>query len=172
MKLKPMNIAVWALSVVGLGLIAPVSKAENHTMSGALCVPSTNTSGTFGYSQYGVHRADVFDPRGAPDGVVTCPLVFNNAPGKVISALEMTVYDRSNTENISCTLVVTNLNGDATFTSTRGTNTLAQSGPITFNWFTVSGGSTGLYGVINCHLPYLVPSLNMGYSHIATYSIG
>lgn len=137
-------------------------------MSGALCLPQSNQSGVFGYSQYGIQRNDTPDIRNTSNGNVTCPLVFNYTTGAQIAQVAMTVYDRSAADNVSCTLVLTNLNGDTAFSSSRNTTTTGQAAAITLNWFSVSGGA---FGVINCHMPMYDPNAAFGYSHIATYSL-
>jgi hypothetical protein len=164
--MKTMNIAVWALSFVGLSLIAPASKAEGHYMSGSFCKPSSNNSGNYSYGQYGIQRNDTTDPRNTADGSVTCPIDFNYSVGKKISHVLMTVYDRSSTENISCTLIITNSGGDTTYAATRSTSSPGEAGPLYLEWSSISP-SLGI-GVISCYMPHLT---SYGYSHMATYLV-
>jgi len=144
---------------VGLGLIAPASLAESHTVSGSICqVVGLKEFGDT-YNQFGYGRTTTMSAKN-----ILCPLVVDHNPmGGNISSILATMYDRDPNSDIVCTLTVTDLAGNALFTSTQN-SVGSSSSPQTLSW----NVGVGSYGVIACSIPAQTAS---GISHFTSYIV-
>lgn len=130
---------------LALGLVAASSSAESHTVSGAVCQLTTAKESGDVYNQFGYVRATTLSNKN-----ILCPLVVDHANGGSISSVLATVYARHPSINLSCTLIVTDLAGNAFFSQNQQASGTTASGSTTFSW---TPSPSAAYGVISCLIP-------------------
>lgn len=153
------KIGVGALLSAAMVFGVSESKAEDHTFNGSICYATAPAT----VNQYGMGNS------GNPGAMsAICPLVFDYTPGgALMSSALATVYDRSSVADVSCNLIVTDLNGDTLFSATRSTAGTTTTGPINLRWSSI-GPTSGAFGVLSCTIP---ASTSQGISHLTTYSL-
>jgi hypothetical protein len=101
---------------------------------GTACQVSSGFAGSFSYSNYGIQND------GASQITVECPLPLSTDPTAInfLQSAYITVYDRSTTANVSCSLQRSDTNGDVSFsTSVNTTGCGPGTGPQTLQ-FTIA----------------------------------
>ena len=155
MKLVKSLLAV----VLGGLLVASSAFAVTGGYSGSACNPNTPTDGSrINYSQYGVHNVST------AVASVTCPA--NQPSGSDVFNISATVYDRSSTADVCCTMMVLNADGGVISSALRcsvGFGPASQS----LSWVPPVNASSTVE--LACSIPGVTSS---GLSHVATYRVG
>lgn len=153
------------VAFLSVGLYAAASLpalAGDEMYHGNFCVPNQSDINKIGRNQWGVRNTST-----SSSAVVECPfnLPFNGSLR--VNSVWVTVYDRSPSQNVSCTLIGVNESGTTLWSSTSSsTGSSAESMFLSFyppNSFTHTMNMT-------CSLP---PGINSGSgaSHISTYRL-
>jgi hypothetical protein len=81
---------------------------------------------------------------------IFCPIVGWNTP--ILSA-EITVWDKSSQNDVTCTLLTKDAGGITKYTSTKHTTSYNLNAPMTLTWAQseITGGGT--YAMISCTIP-------------------
>jgi hypothetical protein len=83
-----------------------------------------------------------------PIGPVICPITGRS---NAITQVQMSVWDRHSTQDISCTLFMYNDTGGIVYSNNKHTVGANFTNPSWFTWSGITGG--GKYGSISCNMP-------------------
>jgi len=131
--------------VVVIGLSAASAYANQYLIHGSSCFPTSTNPVIHG--SYGVTVGT-----GSPAVDVICPLhTISTAPATATVTFQMNAWDRSSTDDVYCSLFVTN-NSGATLSvlavSTSGASIPEQSAATT-----TGGYANNQFFYIQCHIP-------------------
>jgi len=143
--------------LVCISLVTALSAgtASAETYSGTLCNASGNPPNT-GYNQFGTFNGSTTAALAVDCGGVT---------SGAVSLVTLTVYDRSPTDDVRCTILLLNAAGNAFFSTSVATSGFS-SGPFTLAAATPSIAAAV---VLECSIPAF--NAQNGASHITTYTI-
>lgn len=151
-----------AVAVCAVLLLSVAAHAANYFYSGMQC-NSISTDAAYS-TQYGVYNPG----SGLID--VWCPFNGIVVGTGGITSLSATVYDRSTTDSVSCTLYVFDQYGTQTYAGTQSTSTTGWSwSPSTLTWSSITG-TASYYGTMKCTLP-AYSSVTGGFSHMTTFKV-
>lgn len=151
---------VKSLSAVILGglLFASSTFAATGGYSGSACNPNTPTDGSrINYTQFGVHNVS------SAVANVTCPA--NQPSGSDIFNISATVYDRSTTTDVCCTMMVLNSDG-LIIASAAPCSAGFGSGSQPLSFVPPFNASSTVE--LACSIPGVTAN---GFSHVATYRV-
>jgi hypothetical protein len=136
-------------------VISSPASAQPH--QGMECMPHNGADiGNIGYDGWGVHSGT------SSAQLVHCP-GFTGGTG-VWAPLSATVYDRSTTDDVRCTITLTDHTGAAMFSTAMSSSGFGSAAQVLG---AVVPGVVGAYVVMDCSLP--APTAN-GFSYLTTYS--
>lgn len=138
---------------VTLLMFASIASAE--TFSGVLCNVHNNNPNA-GYNVFGIHNASTSAALSVECGGVT---------SGAVRSVTITAYDRSPSDDVRCTVFLTNAGGGALFSTILSTSGFASGA------FTLTAAVPSIVGnlVLECSIPAL--NAQNGASHVTTYSI-
>lgn len=154
------------VALIGIGLSAAYASsalAADEVYHGNFCAPNRNDVNKIERGQYGVYNTS-----STTTAVVECPFNIPFRADLKVTEVDVTVYDRNSSADVSCTLTSVSLAGDAIW-STTSSSSGAQAG---HQFLVFKPPSTNVLGTLNmiCSLPAL-GNVSYGTSHITTYRI-
>lgn len=157
-KLLMMSVAV----VGGLVAVSTASAVQVFQGHGTLCAPLTPAhASNLNFSKFGVRNVST-----TSSAIVGCsiPVTSNNLVLTTIDAASLVLYDRHDTQNVSCVLELQNFTGAAVWSGTQASSGFSSSEAL-LQWDPPATNVTSVY--IECTLP---PKTTFGESHITTFN--
>jgi hypothetical protein len=144
---------------LALLLVSSQAEARRFMFPGNVCQPVTSSTGCVERSAYGVNNICQFPI------TVECPLPWSipNSGIVVLTGGYFVAYDRNATQDISCTLYLSSLNGGSAVEQTH-TTSFWSSGSMRKN-FTAIGEPVDGWFNLRCTLPVITTN---GISHLST----
>jgi hypothetical protein len=151
------------VAFIGMGLSAAFCSsalAADEMYHGNFCTPKRDHINRIERNQHGVHNTS-----SSTTAVVECPFNIPFRGNLKVNRVEVTVYDRHSSANVSCTLIGVAMDGNTLWTTTSSTSGSQQG-----HKFLIFEPNRDLLGALNmsCSLP---PITNSGASHVTTYRI-
>lgn len=153
------------LAAVSAGMIFLCSRpiganAADVMYAASFCKAPVDFQDVIDYNFFGVHNLSA-DP-----AVVECPFVIPFSGALIVKEVDVTVYDRHPSANVSCTVRGIAIDGKVAWTGTK-----ASSGSGASAQFLVFKPNKATLGTLHmsCSIPGNNPSL--GVSHVTTYRL-
>lgn len=142
MKLSKVIISALAIGAA-LSVVSVNATAADVVVHGSLCNPINADQTKFDYSQYGITNIST-----TAAGTAVCGATLQ---WPTVTKIEAWVYDRNAASNVTCTAILTGLDGITVWTSTQ--STAGTSTPAVFLSFPISPGKFTATGEVQCSVP-------------------
>ena len=147
--------AVLPFATLATAFAASQADASTHLYPGVECQPIAGST-CISYDNYGVRN------NCSSAQMVDCPLSASS-PGSTLSQATAIVYDRHSSDNVSCSLQISNLYGDLLYNVSRVTSG-ENSSHMVLSWLSVN--QTFGFTRLRCS----IPAVESGeYSHVVGY---
>ncbi len=152
------------VALIGMGLSAAFCSsalAADEMYHGNFCAPKRDHISRIERSQWGVKNSS-----SSTTAVVDCPFNVPFSANLKVTNLTVTVYDRNNSADVSCTLTAVAIDGNTIWSTSRSSSGAGQG----HKFLVFQPPNSNVLGTLNmsCSIP---PSTNSGPSHVTTYRL-
>ena len=152
------------VALIGMGLSAAFCSsalAADEMYHGNFCSPKREHISRIDRNQWGVHNTS-----SSTTAVVDCPFKLPFSGILKVKEVDVTVHDRNNSANVSCTLTAVAMNGNTIWSISKSSSGAGQG----HQFLVFQPPDSNVLGTLNmsCSIP---PSTNTGVSHVTTYRL-
>jgi len=153
-----------SVALIGMGLSAAFCSsalAADELYHGNFCTPNRDHVNKIDFGQYGVLNIS-----SSNTAFVQCPFKLPFSANLKVTNLTVTVYDRNNSADVSCTLTAVAIDGNTIWSTSRSSSGAGQG----HKFLVFQPPNSIVLGTLNmsCSIP---PSTNSGPSHVTTYRL-